>query len=141
VWTTKVEHAERGGFNIPLYRDDVLFAVIPFDEWWVMSATELIANRALQAEGLNFKAHEVKGELPEIDATWTTALVPADGSYAVHLLRSGEVAAVISLEEWARLPATEWVVEDTLDSANGLLEYGDNIEEVNQALKDEFGDM
>jgi hypothetical protein len=136
MWTTKVEMREGGGTNIPLYRDDELFAVIPLDEWWVMSATDLIADRAIQAEGLNFKAADVKGERPEIDVEWTTSLVPAGDSYDVHLLRKGQPAAVMSLEEWAKLPATEWVVEDTLEAAENLAQYGDNIEEVEQYLRD-----
>jgi hypothetical protein len=136
MWTTKVEQRKSGGYDIPLYRDDVLFAVIPLDEWWVMSATDFVADRALKAEGLNFKAADVKGERPKIKAMWTTALIPAGDSYDVHLLCKGEPAAVFSLNEWARLPATEWVVEDTLEAADDLAQYGDNIEEVDQYLRD-----
>jgi hypothetical protein len=55
-------------------------------------------------------------------------------------LRSGTVVAVFSLDEFANLPATKFVVRDAVEVAEGLTQYGDNIGQVKEHFNDESGD-
>jgi hypothetical protein len=64
-------------------------------------------------------------------------VVPKTENYDVHLHHNGELVAVLGLDEWEQLSATQWALEDALEVAEGLLEYGSNIEEVDEALKRE----
>jgi hypothetical protein len=139
MWTTRLDQAATppGALDVILSRDGSTFAVISLDEWWIMSASQFLANRALEANDLNFKADEVRGPSRIQHPVWTTELIQSGHEPQVHLLRDGAVVASMRLDEWAALSATEFVVEDTVEVAQGLAQYGDNIDEVNQSLKDE----
>lgn len=139
MWTTRLADAGRDGHNVILSRDDETFAIIPLDEWWIMSATQFLADKALEDNGLDFKASEIYGPRRVEAPIWTTDLVPAGDAHSVHLLRDGATVAVFSLDEFSELSATNYAVEDALQVADGLTEYGSNIEEVKAALKDEEG--
>ena len=140
MWTTRLTQvAASEAHNVILSRDDLTF-VISLDDWWIMSATQHLANKALNEADLNFKISELYGRPRIKNPLWTTELVPTGERYDVHLLRSGTVVAVFSLDEFAKLPATKFVVRDAVEVAEGLTQYGDNIEEVKEHFKDEFGD-
>lgn len=66
---------------------------------------------------------------------------PDDGSHSVQLLRAGAIVATFSLDEFATLSATEYVVEDAIEVAEGLSQYGDNIEEALENVEEEYGDQ
>jgi hypothetical protein len=139
MWTTRLADAGRDGHNVILSRDDETFAVIPLGEWWLMSATQFLADKALEDDGLDFKASEIYSPNPVVVPVWTTNLVPAEDAHNVHLLRDGATVAVFSLDEFSELSATDYAVEDAVRVAHGLTEYGSNIEEVKEALKHEEG--
>ena len=140
MWTTRSIHvAGSREHNVILSRDDLTF-VISLDEWWIMSATQHLADKALKEADLNFKISELYGRSRIKNPLWTTDLVPIGEGYDVHLLRSGTVVAVLSLDEFAMLPATKFVVRDAIEVAEGLTQYGDSIEEVKAHFNDEFGD-
>ena len=143
MWQTKIAVAPSasGSFDVVLIRQDgAIPAVISLDDWWAMSATRHLVDQALREDGFNFKVSELYGRERTDTPLWTTNLVPAGDSYEVHLLRAGhDYDYVISLSEWAELSATKWAVEHALEAADSLSEYGDNIEEVKAALKDEEG--
>jgi hypothetical protein len=142
MWATKISvyPSASGARDVILIRSDgPVFAVISLDDWWVMSATRYLANEALRDAGLNFKANELYAPERTDTPFWTTNLVPSGDSYEVHLLRAGVATEVLSLNEWAELSATTWAVDDAVEVAYGLSEYGSNIEEVKEALKHEEG--
>lgn len=135
MWTTELEQRPEGGFNVRLYRDGASFATISADEWWMMSANVLLADMALRDEGLNFRAADVYDNSSTSTPTWTTDLVPSGDTFDVQLLCNDERVAVINLKDWAELPATEWIVQDTVEVALGLEQYGSDIDEVEENLK------
>jgi hypothetical protein len=141
MWTTRLTQAATppGAHDVILSRDDLTF-VISLDEWWIMSASQHLANEALKEADLNFKINELYGPPRIENPQWTTDLVPNGETYEVTLLRDGMVIATFSLDEFAALSATEFVVEDAIEVAEGLAQYGDNIEEVREHFSDEFGD-
>ena len=104
-----------------------------------MSANQYLADEALKENDLNFKASEVYGPSRIENPLWTTELVSAGDSYGVRLLRGGDAVVAMGLTEWASLSMTEYVVEDSVEVAEGLSQYGDNIEEVKEAIKQEEG--
>ena len=136
MWTTKLEQRPGGGHNVRLSRDGVLIATISLNEWWVMSATDFLANAALQNEGLNFRARDTTANGPIGPLSWTTSLVPLGDACDVHLLRDGKLVAVFGLQEWADLPATEFIVQDIVEQTYGLSQYGSNIEEYLAAIEE-----
>jgi hypothetical protein len=142
MWTTRLTQAATstsGAHNVVLSRDDLTF-VVSLDDWWIMSATQYLADKALKENDLNFKAIDLYGPPPTRRPIWTTDLVATDEGHKVHLLRKGATVATFSLSEFAVLSATEFVVEDVLEVAGGFTQYGDNIEEVKQHFEDEFGE-
>src|SRR5262245_26341599 len=102
MWTTRLTQAAspRGGHNVILSRGGLTF-VISLDEWWIMSATEHLANKALKEAGLNFKISELYSSGRIENPLWTTDLVPTGETYDVRLLREGIAIAVFSLDEFA----------------------------------------
>lgn len=134
MWTTRWADGT-APYTVTLFRNGVVFAAIPLDEWWVMSATRYLADSALRENHLDFKASDIYGPDRNDVPIWTTNLVPTGDGYEVHLMRDGVAVTVISLEDWAKLSATEYAVEDAIEVAGGLCEYGNNIEEVKQALE------
>ena len=127
------------GSDVILRRDDETFALISVDDWWVMSATRYLADEALREEGLDFKLSEIYGPETTDVPVWTTNMVANGDTHDVHLLRHGVTLAVMSLDEYAGLSITEYIVDDAVQVAGGLSEYGSNIEEVDEALKHEEG--
>ena len=139
MWTTRLADAGRDGHNVILSRDNETFAIIPLDEWWIFSATQFLADKALKDCGLDFKANEIYGPSRVEAPVWTTSLVLAGDAHNVQLLRDGATVAVFGLDEFSELSATSYAVEDAVQVADGLTEYGSNMEEVKAALKDEEG--
>ena len=45
---------------------------------------------------------------------WSTRLEWGDDEWRVHLMRDGAPVAEMSLDEWAGLGATEYLIEDAL---------------------------
>ena len=43
----------------------------------------------------------------------------------------------MTLDDWSNLSATEFAVEDSVEVAEGLAQYGGNIDEVKESLEDE----
>ena len=128
-----------GASSVILSRDDLVF-VISLDEWWIMSATQYLADKALKENDLDFKISELYGPPRSKQPLWTTDMVATGDIHDVRLLRDGAAVAVFRLDEFARLPATEYVVEDAVEVAEGFAQYGSNIEEVKEHFEDEFGD-
>jgi hypothetical protein len=140
MWTTRLTQATAGkAYNVILARDDLTF-LIGLDDWWTMSATEYLANKALEENNLNFKISELYGAPRSRQPIWTTDLVANGDSYDVHLLGNGAPVAVFTLDEFAKLSATSFAVEDAVEVAGGLAPYGRNIKEVDEHFEDEFGD-
>jgi len=132
MWTTRLTNAATstsGAHNVVLSRDDLTF-VVSLDDWWIMSASQYLADKALKENNLNFKSIDLYGPRAPRRPTWTTDLIETDKGHKVHLLRDGATVATFSLDEFAALSATEFVVEDAVDVAGGLSQYGENIEEV-----------
>ena len=88
MWSTRLSQAASppGAHNVILSRDDLTF-VISLDEWWIMSATQYLADKALKENDLNFKMSEIYGPNRIERPFWTTELVPAGDGHEVHLLR------------------------------------------------------
>jgi hypothetical protein len=139
MWATDTVAPEPSRWQVRLLRDANLVAVVSLDDWWVSSATRHIIDEAFQLEGIDFKANEIYGPDETTARLWTTNLVPTSEGFDVHLLRDGATAAIISLGDWAQLSATTWAMENAREAVEGLLELGNNIEEVKEALKDEEG--
>jgi hypothetical protein len=142
MWTTRLTQAAtstKGAHNVILSRDDLTF-VISLDDWWIMSATQHLADKALRENGLDFRISELYGAPFSKHPSWTTELIVRGHSGDVCLLRDGAVVAVFGLDEFAKLRATEFVVEDAVEVAHGLAQYGNNIEEVKELINDEFAD-
>lgn len=143
MWTTRLTQAAPstpGARNVVLSRDDLTF-VISLDDWWLMSAIQHLADKALKENDLNFKMRELYGPPRTEHPLWTTEMVQTSDGHDVHLLHSGSTVATFSLAEFAGLSATEFVVEDAVEVAEGLAQYGDNIEEVQEHINEEFGDQ
>jgi hypothetical protein len=104
-----------------------------------MSACQYLANKALKEKNLNFKASELYGPREARCPIWTTNLIAADNPQEVELLRKGETVATFSLNAFATLSATKFVVEDAVEVAEGLAQYGGNIEEVKERFASEDG--
>jgi hypothetical protein len=137
MWTTRLKYSKStGGDDVILSGGDQTF-VVPLDDWWSMSATQHLANKALKDNDLDFRIGELYGP-PRTDCPlWTTELVSVGDSHDVRLFRSGEAVVVMSLEEWAKLSATEFAMEDSVEVAQGLLTYGNNIKEVIEFFEDD----
>lgn len=141
MWTTEttIQPEPARGWDVHLLRNGEPFAVISLDDWWDMSATTCLVDEALRQEELDFKMSELYGPKRTDVPMWTTNLVGAGESCDVHLLRDGRAVATMSLEEWLDLSATRWAIEDAVEVAEGLFQYGSNIEEVKEALRYEEG--
>jgi hypothetical protein len=115
--------------------------LISLNDWWIMSATQYLADKALKENDLDFKMSELYGAPPSRQPAWTTDLVTNGVSYDVHLLGNGTRVAVFSLDEFAKLSATKFAVEDSLEVAGGLAPYGRNAQEVDEHFEDEFNNQ
>ncbi len=142
MWTTRLTRAATatpGARNVVLSRDDLTF-VISLGDWWLMSAAQRLANQALRENDLDFKVSELYGPRSDRRPTWTTDLIATNDGHDVRLLRHGIAVATFNLHEFAALSATEFVVTDAVEVAQGLSQYGNSIEEVDQHFEDEFGE-
>jgi hypothetical protein len=141
MWTTRLTQADAGkAYNVVLAREDVTF-LISLNDWWIMSATEYLADKALKENDLDFRMRELYGASRTQQPQWTTDLVPNGVSYDVHLLGNGNRVAVLSLDEFALLSATKFAVEDALEVAGGLAPYGRNAQEVDEHFEEEFNNQ
>jgi hypothetical protein len=143
MWKTLLKDRDKPGGerDVILSRDGSPLAVIDLDEWWIMSANLYLANRALKANNLNFKAHEVQPPSQVENPEWTTSLVRNRDEQQVELLRGGAVIASMALNDWATLSATKYFVDYVVETAEGLAEYGHNIDEVDEAAAREEREM
>src|SRR5204863_4263311 len=90
------------GHDVILSRDHVTF-VISLDDWWIMSATQHLADKALKKNNLDFKMSELYGPPHSKPPVWTTDLVATGDGHDVNLLRDGAIVVVFSLQEFAEL--------------------------------------
>lgn len=141
MWETRLTQMTDppGGHDVILSKDDLTY-VISLDDWWRMSATQHLADKALKDNDLDFRMSEIYGPPGTDQPLWTTELVPTDNGYDVRLIRGGEAVAHMSLDEWAGLSATEFAMEDSVEVAQGLAAYGRNIDEVNEHIEEEGAD-
>ena len=59
MWTARLTQASAGKtLNVVLAHDDVTY-FISLDDWWVMSATQYLADKALKESNLDFKMSEL----------------------------------------------------------------------------------
>jgi hypothetical protein len=141
MWTARLTQASAGKtLNVVLAHDDVTY-FISLDDWWVMSATQYLADKALKESNLDFKMSELYGPPRSRQPVWTTDLVSNGDSYDVHLIGNGSRVAVFSLDEFAKLSATEFAVEDAVEVAGGLAPYGRNAQEVDEHFEGELNDQ
>lgn len=145
MWKTRFVQ-DKGQHDVILSRDDLTF-LIGVSDWWILSATRHLADKALKEKNLDFKASELDFQMRTFygppgrkPPAWTTNLVASADSYDVHLLRDGAPVAVLSLEEFAALSANEFIVEDAIEVAEGLAAYGHNIKEADKYIAADFGD-
>jgi hypothetical protein len=145
MWKTHFVQ-DKGEHDVVLCRDDKTF-VIGVIDWWSLSATRYLADKALKENDLDFKASELHfvmrtlyGPPRRKPPVWTTNLVANGDSHDVHLLRDGAAVAIFSLEEFAGLSANKFAVEDAVEVAGGLAVHGRNMKEADKYLAAEFGD-
>jgi hypothetical protein len=147
MWKTRLTQGKETGYvlSVILSRDDTTF-VISVSDWWTLSATRHLADKALEEIKLDFKASELDlrmrgyyGPPSRTPPVWTTDLVTRGDGHDVHLQRDGAAVAVFSLEEFASLSATKFVVEDAVETAEGFAVYGRNIKEVDEQIGIELG--
>ena len=137
MWSTTRKWNDTDSEEVTLLRDDLVVAVVSMEDWWIMSATRHLADKALEENDLDFRASEVFGpESPRVPE-WTADLTPSGNSHDVHLLHNGAVIAVLGLDEWAELPVNKYIVTDHLEAAWALSDYGSNIEEVREAIAED----
>ena len=104
MWKTRLvqQTTPPRGNDVHLSRDEVTF-VINLDDWWVMSATRHLADKALKENNLDFRMSELYGPPKRTPPVWTTDLVATVDGYDVNLLRDGAIVVVFSLQEFAEL--------------------------------------
>jgi hypothetical protein len=144
VWKTMLKQSNRpdGRSDVILSSGDgSIAAVISLDEWWIMSANQDLANQALQAADLNFKAHEVRPLSRVQNPAWTTGIVQEADKEHVNLFRDGSIIASMPLNDWASLSATRLVIDNVIEAAESLAQYGDNIDEVEEYARHEEREM